>query len=436
VDWKDSLQYVALTHVGMRRSNNQDSHSVLLAESEETWLHGGHIFLVADGMGGHAGGEIASKQAAESIPHLYRKYRDQTPPEALLKAIAETNSEINRRGNANIDFRDMGTTLSSFVMLPQGVLLAHVGDSRIYRLRGDVLHQLTFDHSVDWELRAAGHIQPGSELAAMVPKNQITRSLGPNPNVQIDLEGPYATEIGDTFLSCSDGLIRKVDDDEMAAILASLPPREAAQALIDLTNLRGGPDNITVIIAKVVGVGMTAAGVNAPPLSVQSGQKPQPVHPALWLVPVVCFMASLILSYSGFTMSDNRLLIAAGVALLGALVGLGIAFSQGGGKSGRRLGAGQRLGRGPYIELKLSEKLEEVLNKLFATTEDIRAAADEGEWEIDWQQFNNLRRSAEQARQAGDWQKAVRDVTRVISFLFQEVRNQSEKKASDSAIEY
>ncbi len=136
-------------------------------------------------------------------------------------------------------------------------MVAHVGDSRVYRLRGKLLEQLTFDHSLVWEIRASGQFEGNAEFANTVPKNIITRSIGPNPTVQTDFEGPYPLELGDTFLLCSDGLSGLVDDDEMGPILASLPPGEAAQALTDLANLRGGHDNITVLVVKVTGQQMT-----------------------------------------------------------------------------------------------------------------------------------------------------------------------------------
>jgi protein phosphatase len=428
VNFQDGLQHAAVTDVGMRRTNNQDSHAVRLADSPELWANRGHIYVVADGMGGHAGGELASKLAVEGIPHLYHKHADLSPPEALLRSIHETNAEVNRRGSVNIDFRDMGTTTSVLVVLPQGALIAHIGDSRIYRLRGDKLNQLTFDHSVDWELKASGAVTEGSELAAMVPKNQITRSLGPHPTVQPDLEGPYPTEVGDTFLLCSDGLVRKVDDHEIAAILASLPPQEAAQALVDLANIRGGPDNITVIIVRVADPTVTTKGSGAPPLTVESGEKAKPVHPAFLVVVVVCFLAALLLGFFGQW-------LAAGVAGLGAVVALAITALQGASGSGRYLAAGQRMGRGPYTETQVAPK-GDFLAKLFATAHNLRAAAEQGDWEINWPRFDHLRKSAEQARQAGQWQAAVRDGTRAISFLLQEMRNQTAKKASDSAIEY
>ena len=213
----------------------------------------GHVFMVADGIGAHAAGELASKLAVDHVPHLYKKHSDISAPEALEKAFIEANAEIHRRGKANIDFHAMGTTACALVLLPQGALLGHIGDSRVYRQRGDVLEQLTFDHSLVWELRAAGQLPQNAELARMVPKNVITRSLGPNEHIQVDIEGPLPVQVGDAFLMCSDGLSGLVSDEEMGPITANLPPNEAAQVLIDLANLRGGQDNITAVIAKVVG---------------------------------------------------------------------------------------------------------------------------------------------------------------------------------------
>lgn len=426
VSFKESLQHAALTDVGMRRTSNQDSHVVQLADSPETWANRGHMFIVADGMGGHAGGELASKLSVDGIPFLYYKHHDLPPPEALLRAIQETNAEVNRRGSANLDFRDMGTTTSVLVLLPQGALIGHIGDSRIYRLRGEKLEQLTFDHSVDWELKASGAIKEGSELANLVPKNQITRSLGPHPTVQIDLEGPFPMELGDTFIACSDGLVRKVDDDEIAAVLASLSPTEAARALVDLANVRGGPDNVTVLIAKVVGPGLVSSGVV--PLSVQRGEKAKPVHPAFWMAVVVCFIAAVVFGFM-------NMFIPAGIAAAGALTAFAITALQNASGTMKRLGAGQRLGRGPYTEAKVDPK-GTFLAKLYRTAAELREAAVEGEWEVDWSKFDKLRKSAEQSQAAGEWRAAVRDATRAISFLLEQLKHQTNKKASDSTIEY
>ena len=145
---------------------------------------------VCDGMGAHAAGELASQMAVDGIPHTYLKLADQPAPDALRKSIVEANHQIHHRGQANIDFQGMGTTASVLALLPQGALVAHVGDSRVYRLRGQRLDQLTFDHSLVWEMSAAGQV-PKDALPGFVPKNIITRSLGPHAEVQVDLEGPF-----------------------------------------------------------------------------------------------------------------------------------------------------------------------------------------------------------------------------------------------------
>ena len=221
------------------------------AASQTVWQQRGDLFVVADGMGAHAAGELASKLSTDTVPLVYHKLTDRTPAEAILAAVEEANAQIHSRGQASIDFKGMGTTTTVLALLPYGALLAHVGDSRAYRLRGNRFEQLTFDHSLVWEMRAAGQLQ--GQVPDFVPKNVITRSLGPNPKVQVDLEGPLPVAPGDTFLMCSDGLSGPVKDEELGMILGSMPPAEAVRALVDLANLRGGPDNITVIVAKAVG---------------------------------------------------------------------------------------------------------------------------------------------------------------------------------------
>ena len=240
----------------MRRASNQDSHAEVVAANSAEWRSRGHLFAVCDGMGAHAAGELASQMAAECIPHTYFKLRDQPPADAIRSSIQEANAQIHARGQANIDFQGMGTTASVLVLLPQGAVVAHVGDSRVYRQRGKRLEQLTFDHSLVWEMSAAGQV-PKDALPGFVPKNIITRSLGPHPDVQIDLEGPFPLEVGDTFLLCSDGLTGQVHDEEIGVLLECLPPDDAAQVLIDMANLRGGPDNITVTIVQVKSAALT-----------------------------------------------------------------------------------------------------------------------------------------------------------------------------------
>lgn len=263
------VEHVALSDIGLRRANNQDAYAVREAPSREAWLTRGHLYLVADGMGAHAAGELASRIAAESTPHLYVHSQDLPPHAALKQAILQTNAKIHDRGEANRDFHGMGTTCSVLLLTRQGALLGHVGDSRVYRLRGGALEQLTFDHSLAWEMRATGRMSD-SEVESAIPKNIITRSLGPSDTVQVDLEGPFEVQQDDLFLLCSDGLSGQVSDAELGAVLQSLPPEEAAQSLVDIANLRGGPDNITLILARVAegSVSWTAEkAAEVPPLS-------------------------------------------------------------------------------------------------------------------------------------------------------------------------
>ena len=230
-----------------------------LASGPEDWRERGHLFSVADGMGAHAAGELASRLAIDQIAYLYRKHREQSPTDAILSAVRSANEEIHRRGQANLSFHNMGTTCSSLLLLPQGAVVAHVGDSRVYRFRRGTLHQLTFDHSLVWEMQQATKAAHATDLPG-IPKNVITRSIGPHAQVSIDLEGPFPLEQGDCFLLCSDGLTGRVEDVEIADALAHLRPESAAKFLLDLAILRGGKDNITLIVARVMSPELVTRG--------------------------------------------------------------------------------------------------------------------------------------------------------------------------------
>jgi protein phosphatase len=247
----NEIEYASHTDVGIKRSHNQDSHAAMPAPDEEQWRQVGHVFLVADGMGAHAVGELASKMATDNIPHLFSKYVQGNPVIGLRRAIAETNATIYTRGKQNREFEGMGTTGTTLVLRPEGAWVGHVGDSRAYRIRGNVIEQLSFDHSLLWELAKRQNKSP-DELTG-IPSNVIVRSLGPEANVQVDVEGPHPLERGDTFLLCSDGLSGQVNDRVLGAVVGALPPSEAVQFLVHLANLQGGPDNITVIVARIGG---------------------------------------------------------------------------------------------------------------------------------------------------------------------------------------
>lgn len=244
------VQYASRTDVGMRRAANQDSLAVRLCKEFAEWQRCGHLFVVADGMGGHSVGDLASRITVESLPLAYFKIEADDIRERLLAAITAANRAISDKARQNPEFADMGTTCSVLALSPDGAFVGHVGDSRVYRVRNDEIQQLTFDHSLQWEMIRQGRAT-AETVDLLHPRNVITRCLGPDQNVQIDIEGPFHVQAGDRFVICSDGLTNHVSDTEIGAIAGNLPPTEASRLLIDLTNCRGGSDNVTVVIANV-----------------------------------------------------------------------------------------------------------------------------------------------------------------------------------------
>ena len=414
------LEYASLSDVGLRRSNNQDSLAVMPAASENLWQQRGDLFVVADGMGAHAAGELASELSTRTVPLVYHKLMDRTPPEAVLAAVEEANAQIHSRGQASIDFKGMGTTTTALVLLPYGALLAHVGDSRAYRLRGNRLEQLTFDHSLVWEMRAAGQFQgPAPDY---VPKNVITRSLGPNPKVQVDLEGPLPVVSGDTFLMCSDGLSGPVKDEELGMILGSMPPAEAVRALVDLANLRGGPDNITVIIVKAVGQGWSTGPSNDVP---RPHADMRPINPLVWIAMGVVALAGLGLLIMHAFIPAALCLVAAAVLGIGALI-----YRQGGEPTGPPMN-GQRYGRGPYSAVVCSPSAEFVRH-MADTLRELREAATQAEMTVDTGELNDLLARAAAFNQSGDYAQAVRSYCQAISFLVAEFKRQGKSRPGGS----
>lgn len=430
--WEHCLQHAAISDVGMRRANNQDAFQVALAADMAAFQHRGHLFVVADGMGAHAAGELASKLAVDNVGMIYHKFRSLSPPEALRRAVIETNVEIHRRGEANSDFHNMGTTVSALTLLPQGALVAHVGDSRVYRLRGESLQQLTFDHSLLWEMREAGHIQ-GDETS--IPSNVITRSLGPKSTVQVDLEGPFPTEQGDTFLLCSDGLSGQVKDDELGPILRILPPGEAARVLVDLANLRGGPDNITCIVAKVVGPDLTSRVAAKEPLVVGQTEADKMVHPGFWVALGVAALASLL--FFALSISNASFVIPGMVVGIGALlVGLYILLKVFGGLGGSEvvLGHDRMLGKGPHTTTPAAAS-DAFAHQMGDIVAELVEAVSGGSYEINRNRVNGYCQQARSAADNGQCDDAVRLYCQAISFIMSSLRNQRSQKLSDSRVD-
>ena len=426
VDRRSALEYASLTDVGLRRGNNQDSCAVAVAGDELDWQRRGHLFMVADGMGAHAAGELASKKACESLPHTYRKMLDRSPAEALNLALHTANSTIHERGQANAEFQGMGTTCSVLVLLPNAALVGHVGDSRVYRLRGEKFEQLTFDHSLVWEMMAAGQM-PRGEVANFIPKNIITRSLGPRPDVQVDLEGPYALELGDTFLLCSDGLSGQLKDEELGSLLLALPPEDAVRAMVDMANLRGGPDNITAIVVRVREVPPALAEEPAPVAITDTPSSP--LSQALWAILAVALLVALALAASDYRVAA---LVSGLVAAAAAVVLLVHNLAKSSPPAPSDLSG--PWGAGPHGAFDGAPNAERVA-ALALMAQQLREAAKDEHWTLDWNRFNTYGDHAQIAMRKGDFVGAVREYALAITTMMADIRRQpSRKDHRDSSV--
>ena len=243
-----------LTDVGRKRNHNEDSY--LIDEDLQ-------LYVVADGMGGHAGGGTASRIAVETIDQEMRSAKKsaedpftvETPlqdsplPEFLRTSVEKACAAIFKAAQDDPRLAGMGTTVITLCVKGENALFAHVGDSRAYLVRGDLIQQVSEDHSLVNEQIKAGMITP-EEAKHSRYKNIITRSVGFEEEVQVDVMG-LVTRPGDSFILCSDGLANLVDDKEIREIVLANPLKEAPKKLIELANERGGDDNITVIVVTV-----------------------------------------------------------------------------------------------------------------------------------------------------------------------------------------
>ncbi|MFT3707507.1 MAG: Stp1/IreP family PP2C-type Ser/Thr phosphatase [Archangium sp.] len=244
-----------LTDVGRKRNHNEDSYLI----DEELQL-----YVVADGMGGHAGGGTASRIAVETIDQEMRGAKkapeapfasdtllqDSPLPEFLRGSVEKACAAIFKAAQEDPRLAGMGTTVITLCVKGENALFAHVGDSRAYLVRGDLIQQVSEDHSLVNEQIKAGMITP-EEAKHSRYKNIITRSVGFEEEVQVDVMG-LVTKPGDFFILCSDGLANLVEDREIREIVSGNPLKEAPKKLIELANERGGDDNITVIVVTVV----------------------------------------------------------------------------------------------------------------------------------------------------------------------------------------
>lgn len=235
------IEAASLTDVGLVRERNEDAFG-------EKSLAGGRLFVVADGMGGHAGGATASRLAVEAVEAALSTIpRD--APRALREALEAANRSIHDESRRDPSLRGMGTTGVALLIGSGGCWVANVGDSRAYRLRDGALDQLTRDHSVVAEMVRLG-VLTSAQAAVHPRRNEVLRSLGTAPDVDVDIDA-VDVAVGDVFLLCSDGLSGVVDDAAIAALLVDDSAEDASRALVEAAIGQGAPDNVTVQVIRV-----------------------------------------------------------------------------------------------------------------------------------------------------------------------------------------
>ncbi|HRO66111.1 MAG TPA: Stp1/IreP family PP2C-type Ser/Thr phosphatase [Pseudobdellovibrionaceae bacterium] len=234
-----------LTDKGLRRDSNQDSCLVLKENG---------LFVVADGMGGHSGGEVASSIAVQTVKEVFEdpEVIERSPREVIIKAYETASHRIyDKAANENPELAGMGTTMVMAYVRGNNIYVANVGDSRCYMFRKPYLWQITEDHSLINEQIRAGLLSE-EQATAMVGRNVITRSVGYERDVHPDVI-ERQMQPGELFLLCSDGLSSMVPDDRISEILNNHPPEKITRLCVDQALANGGDDNVTVLVLHAVG---------------------------------------------------------------------------------------------------------------------------------------------------------------------------------------
>lgn len=232
------MRFAAVTDRGKVRSENEDA-----------FLATGKIFAVADGMGGHLAGEVASATALKIFKDQIERGRGSTNKNLIVQSIQKANQTVYQKAIGEPGQQGMGTTLTAMILKNQKYLIGHIGDSRAYLLRKDKLRRLTEDHALVAEMVREGKISP-EEAAGHPLRNVLTRALGVEPELEVDLivQDQLA---GDKILLCTDGLNAMLDDEQIERIIArEANPEDICQELIRTANAKGGSDNVTVVLVE------------------------------------------------------------------------------------------------------------------------------------------------------------------------------------------
>jgi protein phosphatase len=240
------------TDIGRRRERNEDCLGIYRPERDDELDRRGTLLVVADGMGGYAAGEVASRTAVETVVNAY--YGDLTSDveESLTRAVKQANDAVLEEASRSAERAGMGSTIAIAAIRAGQLAAANAGDSRVYLMRNGELTQISRDHSWVAELLAVGKITP-EEARRHPMRNVVTRSLGGRPGVEVEVYPRTSLQPGDIVLLCSDGLWGMVDSEQIQRIVQARSAQAAADALVAAANEAGGVDNITAIVCRVLG---------------------------------------------------------------------------------------------------------------------------------------------------------------------------------------
>src|SRR5215469_1863826 len=256
------LDVAQLTDVGRRREHNEDNMAFVIPKDSQVMASKGALFIVADGMGGHAAGEVASEIAVDTVSNMYYQEDSADVAVSLLRAIKRANTSIHQRAAENMLRTGMGTTCVAAVLRGNMGYIANVGDSRAYLIRKARMRQVSQDHSWVAEQVRAGLLTE-EQARTHAQRNVITRSLGTQTDVEIDIFREVLEE-GDTLVLCSDGLSGFISEEDLLRTIEQFVPQESVYHLVERANENGGGDNITAIVARVEELGIEPPGVRQP----------------------------------------------------------------------------------------------------------------------------------------------------------------------------
>ena len=249
---RPGLEIAGLSDVGCQRENNEDSYAYWEAEDDALFRRLGRLVIVADGMGGCEGGQHASRIAVDTVIEVYGDTTlSDEPQQRLVEAFAEANARVQHEAIENPGLHGMGTTLTAYALTADHLYYAHIGDSRLYLLRDRQLRLLSHDHSLVARLVANGVVRP-EDAESHPQKHVLTAAVGVSDDVEPDVPAEsLPISRGDVLLLCTDGLWGQMSEKEIFEVLDSKSPAAACRALVALAKERGGPDNITLQVARV-----------------------------------------------------------------------------------------------------------------------------------------------------------------------------------------